>query len=411
MRIAFFVNQFPVLSETFILNQITGLIDRGHQVDIYADRPAGSTKVHPEVERYNLLARTYYFPTMPPKWGPRAIKALGLVLTNAPKNPLLLLSTLNVLKHGKTAVSLRLLYSVIPLLEQKHYDIIHCHFGSIGLRGKSLREAGAIHGKLITAFHGIDITMFVQHLGEDVYRGLFRTGDRFLPISERWRNRLIELGCDASEIYVHRMGIDCSKFAFTPRHLAVGEPVKIVTIARLVEKKGVEYGIRAIAKLVESTPNVQYTIVGDGPLKQQLQALIQELKVEKTVQLLGWRQQQEVIELLNRSHILLMPSVTAANGDQEGIPVSGMEALAMGMPIVGTQHSGIPELVQDGVSGFLVPERDPEALAEKLGYLVQHPERWLEMGQAGRAYVEANYDINQLNDQLVKIYHELLAQP
>lgn len=112
--------------------------------------------------------------------------------------------------------------------------------------------------------------------------------------------------------------------------------------------------------------------------------------------------------MLEGADILLAPSVTGSDGNQEGIPVAIMEAMAVGSLIISTRHSGIPELVQDGVSGFLVPERDVDALAEKLIYLIEHPEIWPEMGQAGRAFVEANYDISKLNDSLVDIYQQLL---
>jgi len=104
----------------------------------------------------------------------------------------------------------------------------------------------------------------------------------------------------------------------------------------------------------------------------------------------------------------LAPSITSQNGDQEGIPTTLMEAMACGLPVLSTFHSGIPELVQDGQSGFLVPERDVEALAEKLEHLLNHQECWSEMGLAGRKFVEANHDINKLNDRLVEIYEQLL---
>ena len=106
--------------------------------------------------------------------------------------------------------------------------------------------------------------------------------------------------------------------------------------------------------------------------------------------------------------ILLVPSVTAQDGDQEGTPAVLMEALAQGIPVISTYHSGIPELVQDGISGFLVPERDTNALAEKIIYLLEHQEIWAEMGKAGRKYVEENFDTNKLNDRLIKIYQQLL---
>ena len=105
---------------------------------------------------------------------------------------------------------------------------------------------------------------------------------------------------------------------------------------------------------------------------------------------------------------MLAPSVTSQNGDCEGIPVAIVEALAWGLPVLSTLHSGIPEVIQDGESGFLVPERDTEALAEKLEYLIEHPELWPEMGRKGRKYVEEHYDIDKLNDRLVEIYQRLL---
>ena len=138
-----------------------------------------------------------------------------------------------------------------------------------------------------------------------------------------------------------------------------------------------------------------------------MQELIQELNVGNLVKLLGWKQKTEVIDILNNSHILLAPSITAKNGDREGIPVALMEAMAMGLPVISSLHSGIPELVTDGISGFLIPERDVEGIAAKLNFLIEHPEMWSQMGKAGRAIVEANYDINKLNHRLLEIYQEL----
>ncbi len=119
--------------------------------------------------------------------------------------------------------------------------------------------------------------------------------------------------------------------------------------------------------------------------------------------------QDEVAELLRDSHILLAPSVTAADGDQEGIPVALMEAMSLGMPVVSTYHSGIPELIQDGVSGFLVPEREVDALADRLQYLLEHPQRWPELGRAGRRAVEEHFNIDKLNDRLADIYQQLIG--
>ncbi|HEY9748345.1 MAG TPA: glycosyltransferase, partial [Allocoleopsis sp.] len=342
----------------------------------------------------------------------RWVKGSGLLLMHSFKDPVLLGRSLNVLKYGKEAASFRLLYPTLPLLKQRPaYDIIHCHFGWSGLQSAFLRDIGALRGKLITTFHGFDITTSLKLFGDRLYDPLFRMGNLFLPISQRWQQRLIELGCDPQKIMVHRMGIDCQKFTFTPRQPDADGCIRLVTIARLVEKKGIEYGIRAVAQLAETYPNLEYHVVGDGPLRDTLSDLIQNLGVQNRVKLLGWKQDQEVLEILNQAHILLAPSVTSQDGDQEGIPVALMEAMAMGLPVISTFHSGIPELIEHGSSGFLVPERDADTLASKLSYLMEHPELWPQMGHAGRSYVETHYNIHQLNDRLVEIYQQLLLQP
>lgn len=187
----------------------------------------------------------------------------------------------------------------------------------------------------------------------------------------------------------------------------VNRPVRIVTTGRLTGKKGIEYGIRAVAKLLKAGRNIRYDIIGDGPLKENLERLIEHLGVGSAVRLLGWKQQQEIIEILTEAQLFVAPSVTSKEGDQDA-PVNVLkEAMAMGIPVIGTRHGGIPELVEDYVSGLLVPERDSESLADKLDYLLDHPQVWLAMGRAGRLRVEQDYDINKLNDHLFDIYRQL----
>jgi colanic acid/amylovoran biosynthesis glycosyltransferase len=189
MRIAFIVGEFPLLSETFILNQITGLFDRGHEVDIFTRIRANQTIVHADVERYNLLDRTFYCGTterMPANKLLRLVKAIGLVTTHSCRKPMPLVKSLNVLKFGKRAVSLRILYKTIPFLDKGPYDIVHCHFGPNGNLGALLKDVGAIQSKVITTFHGSDISRHMKRKGDCDF--LFETGDLFLPISDRIPN-------------------------------------------------------------------------------------------------------------------------------------------------------------------------------------------------------------------------------
>lgn len=409
MKIAFIVGRFPVLSEAFILNQITGLIDRGHQVDIYAlEGYELEEKVHPDVEKYNLLEHTYYALRVPDNYVWRTLQGIGLLATNFAKNPLVCLQAINIFKYGKKAASFRLLYSTLLFLESQQYDIIHSQFGIHALEAMLVRDVGALKGKLISSFRGYDISWYIQEKGDRVYDRLFKTADFFLTNCDFFKRRILKLGCAPNKVLVHRSGINCSKFAFNTRHPSDNGVFRIATTGRLVEKKGIEYAIRAVAKVAEKYPSIEYNIIGDGNLKEHFQQIITELKIQDKVQLLGWKNQQEIIEILDRSHIFIAPSVTAADGNQDA-PVNTLkEAMAMGLPVIGTQHGGIPELIEDGVSGFLVPERDADAIAKKLIYLIEHPEQWPQMGKAGRAYVEQHYETNKLNDELVEVYQQLV---
>lgn len=317
MRIAFFVGDFPLLSKTFILNQITGLISRGHEVDIYAYLPDDTDKLHPDVEKYQLFARTHYVPQIPNNYLWRFLKGLGLIVRNYHK-ALVLVRSLNFFKYGRQAASMRLLYLVIPLVQVQTYDIIHCQFGMNGIEGMILREIDAIKGKIITSFRGYDISLYIKQYGEHYYDQLFIKGDFFLANCEFFRQRAIKLGCNPEKIVVHGSGIDCNRFRYKARKPHPDGIIQIVTIGRLIEKKGIEYGIRAVAKVAHP---INYNIIGDGHLKEELQQLIHSLGVSDRVKLLGWKNQQEIIEILEGAHILIAPSVTAIDGNQDA-PVS-----------------------------------------------------------------------------------------
>jgi len=146
----------------------------------------------------------------------------------------------------------------------------------------------------------------------------------------------------------------------------------------------------------------------DGPLRGKLKNLTKQLGISGHVRFLGAKTRDQIIKLYSKAHIFMLSSIRNQNGSEEGQGLVLLEAQSVGLPVVATRVGGIPESVVDGKSGFLVPERDVDALAEKLIYLIEHPEIWPEMGRAGRAFVEINYDINKLNDRLVEIYQQLL---
>jgi len=402
MQVAFLLNEFPGISETFILNQITGLLDLGHDVDICIRQTDSVQKVHPDVKKYHLEQKVRPVPHIPRNKFLCRFKTLGLTILCLFKDPVKTYNALRILLRRPEGFSYQS-YFLAALFILKKYDVIHCHYGPVGLRSMFLRDIG-VKAKVGTVFHGYDLSMYLVQHGAEVYRELFEKGRLFLPISNYWKDKLLSLQCPPQNITVHHMGIDPNRFTFKERTIKPNLPIRLLTVGRLVEKKGHRFALEAIAEIIRREKNISYTIAGDGPLEKPLKTLAVELGIEHQVEFIGPVAQDTVIEKMLEAHIFLLPSITDSQGDQEGIPVVLMEALATGLPVITTIHSGIPELVQDGVSGYLTPEKDVWALIEKMNYLIEHPETWPQMGRAGRNFVEENYDINILNRKLVDIY-------
>jgi len=403
MKVAYIIDEFPVLSATFVLNQITGLLDRGHEVDIFANRINHKNPVHPDITKYNLLQRTYCF-SIPTNKALRLLRGVFLAATNFHKNPRAILRALNIAQHGRKAFSLQILYTIIPFLE-KNYDVIHCHFGPSGNLAIILKELD-LQKTILTTFHGWDIRLAKEDRGS-IYHRLFEVGDGFISISNYSSKNLLDFGLDKNKILFHPVGIDLRKFSPGGQFSESSKDpnlIRILTVARLVDDKGLGYGIRAIDKLLREYPemNVRYDIIGGGPLREELAELVRDLKLNEVVHLLGPQNQDDVIAVLERAHVFLLPSVA------EVLPLALMEAQAMELPVVATEVGSTDEVVIEGKSGFLVPPRDADALADRLKYLIEHRDRWSEMGRFGRKHVEQHYDIDKLNDQLVILYQRLL---
>jgi colanic acid/amylovoran biosynthesis glycosyltransferase len=236
-----------------------------------------------------------------------------------------------------------------------------------------------------------------------MYRRLFATADAVTVNSEFTRGRVVALGCPEDKLHRLPVGLDLRAFPFRERSRRDDEPARLLTVARLVEIKGHEEMLRCIARLREVHPGLRYDIVGEGPLRPKLERLITELRLHHTVTLHGARGSRFVRRLLRDAHLAVLASVSI-EGDAEGQGLFLQEAQACGLPVVATRHGALPEGLQEGRSGFLVPERNVDALTDRLNHLLTHPELWPVMGRAGRLFVEERYDITKLNAQLVELY-------
>jgi colanic acid/amylovoran biosynthesis glycosyltransferase len=324
------------------------------------------------------------------------------------RRPVTVWGCVNVRRYGREARTLRLLSAALSIRLPRTYDVIHCQFGVLAPLVLRLCEVGAISGPLVVSIRGFDVTQYLRNR-PGFYDDVFPHVSQFLPVSDSLRQRLLALGCQDDRISILRSGIDCKKFVWRIRNRALEQPLEVLSVARLVEKKGLVYGIEAAAQLVKKGYLIRYRIIGDGPLRETLQAQIDHLGIQAQVELLGARTHEQIVALLDQAHVFLAPSVTAGDGDQEGIPNVVKEAMAAGVPVLSTRHSGIPELVQDGVTGYLVPERDVQALARRLEFLYQHPEQWPNLATAARRVVETDYNQDALNARLEALYQSVEA--
>lgn len=286
--------------------------------------------------------------------------------------------------------------------------VIHAHFGPSGVYALNLKKLLGI--PLITSFHGWDISGALRepHWVE-AYRKLFREGDLFTGTSEYMRSQLEGAGCPPGKIRVVHVGIDPASFAFTARPRTGADTVRFLTVGRLVEKKGMADAIRAFAEVAGSHPLARLQIIGDGPLRPRLELLAETLGVRDAILFAGECSHDQVIAAMRDSDIFLLASRTAPDGDQEGTTMVSKEALSSGMPVVATRHAGIPEVVQDGVSGYLVPEGDVAQLAREMIRLIEHPETWTPMAGEGRRHVELNFDIGRETQKMEAVYREAVA--
>jgi glycosyltransferase involved in cell wall biosynthesis len=225
--------------------------------------------------------------------------------------------------------------------------------------------------------------------------------------SESLRRAVIDLGCDEKKLEVQRTGIPLDEFPFRERNFPASSGEgdwRFVQAGRLIEKKGLPVTLRAFASFLKRYPNATLTIAGEGPLLGQLQGLARELKIDNRVSFTGFIPQEQLRDLYYSSHIFLHPSETGPDGNQEGIPNSMLEAMASGLSVFATKHGGIPEAIENRVSGVLVTEHDHEGLAHTLLNAAQDPDFLSRIARAGAEVVREKFDLCVQARRLEDIY-------
>ena len=395
---------FPSTSETFILEEIVGLLRRGHRVRIVASPPHRDGPRHGEIEDMDLGALVQRRPGGGRRGLIRAAAIGAEALRVSLRSPVPVARSLARTPNGLSRRDV--LSALVPARRMSSPDLYHCHFGPLGLALAYALTALEDDTPLITTFHGYDVSRFLRDRDSDVYAHLFERGAGFLAVSERWRRRLLDLGAPSERTFVHRVGIDVSQFWGLED--PGGGPLRVLSIGRFVEKKGFHRALEAVALARAQGVSLRYSIVGDGPLAPSLRRRVSDLSLGDAVTFLGSQPRDRVRSLLQEHDVLLAPSVTAADGDQEGIPVVLMEAMASELAVISTYHSGIPELVEHDVSGLLADEHDVSQLAAHLALLAERPELRRCFGSEGRRKVESDHDVQHQVDRLVMRYRQVL---
>ncbi|MER8842444.1 glycosyltransferase [Mesorhizobium sp. M0913] len=286
---------------------------------------------------------------------------------------------------------------VSEFLVAKRVSAILAEYGPLGCQIAALSRK--LHIPLHVHFHGFDASALLRSQRQvRHYRWMFGLAESIIVPSRYIALKLHELGCPADKICVSPCGVNPRRFG-----VSVRTEGQLIAIGRLVEKKAPHLTILAFGKVAAAFPESRLDIVGEGPLRPQCEALINSLNLQGRVRLLGAQRSESVATFLQRSAIFVQHSVTAPNGDTEGFPVAVLEAMACGLPVISTLHSGIPEAVEDGTTGFLVEEGDVDAMANAMSVLLGHPSLAAQMGLAGLKRLENNFTAEHMRQRLRSI--------
>lgn len=284
------------------------------------------------------------------------------------------------------------------------YDVFHAHFGPAGYR---LVEAGL--SPTITSFYGYDASeRTTLEIWGRAYRRLFRKGAAFVAEGPAMRERLIDLGAPPERTHVIPLiaHLDDDWQAAT---LAADESPRVLMTGRLVEKKGFAEGVAAFAEARRARPDARLLILGAGPEEDRIRLATRSLGLDDAVEFVPAQPRERFRDFMRSCHVVLQPSRTASDGDSEGgAPTTLLEAQALGRVIVATDHADIPNIV-DRETALLAPERDADALADRLTTALTAPEGWPARGAAARRFVESNHSRSHVAGLLSRLYDSVVA--
>ncbi|MEP6926882.1 MAG: glycosyltransferase [Ginsengibacter sp.] len=335
LSIAFFVDSFPVISETFIVNQVIALINDGHRVHIFAQSTNATKQIHPAIIKAGLLRHTTYVHALPAKRIQKIILFLGRLFQNPNKRNAGLIKYLFKNNTRKKGMSI---YQLISFLDKPEYDILHAHFGFIGNYVLSLKKMGLFpKAKFITTFHGYDLIV-----EKNVYEQLFHSCELFTVNTSYTKEKLIDLGCQQSKICLLPAGLDTTLFNKKNAVEKGNNLVSLLFAGRLIALKGPLLFIEICKKLKQNSIVFNGVIAGNGELYNELQALIKSSGLSNEIKMVGDQIQDEIINLMNDAEVFILPGiVNEGRAETQGLVIQ--EAQAMELPVIVSDAGGMKE--------------------------------------------------------------------
>jgi len=315
-KIAFIVGTFPVISETFIINQIADLSDKGIEVDVFSFNKGSLENISSRFFDYKMQQKVKYL-EVPNNKFLRIILAVPKIIHVLFLRPKLLFGIFNFKKYGRNSYSLKLLFYIEPFLT-KQYDLIHCHFGKVANKYLIIREILEQKTKFITSFYGFDVSVLFLQKPTNYYDNLKKECSGYIVMSNNMKDRVVSYGFDANKIVVLPISIDVPDYPYQERSLKDNDLVNIISVGRFVEKKGFDDLLRAIAIVkAKAKRSFRLFIVGGGPLEDELKTMTKSLDIEDVVEYKGYVKIEDLIQYFLKMHLYVQPSKTARDGDME----------------------------------------------------------------------------------------------
>ncbi|MBN7800178.1 glycosyltransferase family 4 protein [Algoriphagus aestuariicola] len=416
-KIAFLLNEFPTLTETFILNQIIFLIRQGVDVRIFALYPGDFDRLHHQYHGYGLEHRLTTVAVLPKSYSGRLAEAWRFFRSNGFLRTLPgFLKSINPFNFGSSGLKLTHFLHFTRLSTIESCELIHVHFGQVGVFLSAFTEIGLLNSiPIIVSFHGYDLVPNQYLINRKLYRPMFRVAKALTVNSQYTGNLLNQVNPEVkSKVWLLPESLDTKLFDRSKDEVSrvSDRNFHLVFIGRLVDWKGPDTAVMVMRHIVKEIrfSNVRLTVIGKGPMDFQLKAMVQNLGLSEYVKLLGGQEQSVVRSVLASADLFVYTGreqKDTKRAENQGLVL--MEAQAMGIPVVAFDVGGVGEGVKDGVTGYLLPPGSVHEFAYQIVNLLRNEERLKEMGHASKSYVKKNYDIDVLGERLLSLYKQVVV--